>query len=397
MVINNFDEKMKWNVRKFYAFEIVATCLFFLPVIVLFWQENGLSMTQIMILQSIYALSTIILEIPSGYLADRYGRKTTLVISSILLVIGISLYSISHEFTNFILAEIVWGAGLAFLSGADSAFLYDTLKENNKEKYYKKIKGNANFYAFLAMSVGSIIGGFIAEISYRATFYFMIPFIALLIPITISMKEAKRKKLIYKKGYIHDIKEIFLKNIFYNKKVFFIILFSTVLLGINWAAWTLGQPYMQKTGIEIKYFGIIYAMFSGVAALSAKYSEEIEKKIGAKYSLFLIALLIPLAYFLLGSITLPLSFGFIFILQFVWGFSDTVTSDYINRETPSRIRATVLSISSMSMRIFYSLIGIVIGLIFDSKGAKETYFILFLLTLSLSIILLTILHKKKVF
>jgi MFS family permease len=73
-------KERKLNIKKYYRFEISSMVLFATPIIVLFWQDNGLSMAQIMILQSIYSILVVVLEIPTGYIADIYGRKKSLII-----------------------------------------------------------------------------------------------------------------------------------------------------------------------------------------------------------------------------------------------------------------------------------------------------------------------------
>ena len=85
--------KLEQNIGKFYLYEILLGMFFSVPVIVLFWQENGLSLTQIMILQSLFAGLMVLLEIPTGYFADIYGRKVALVIAAVLDTIAIFFYS----------------------------------------------------------------------------------------------------------------------------------------------------------------------------------------------------------------------------------------------------------------------------------------------------------------
>jgi MFS family permease len=146
---------------------------FFVPVIVLFWQENGLNMSQIMILQSLFSLTVVFLEVPSGYFADIFGRKKTLILASLFMTVGIFTYSLGYNFYQFLVAEILWAFGISFISGTDSAFIYDTLKELKQEELYKKVIGNAVFCNLLAVSVASIAGGFIGKINFRWTFYAM--------------------------------------------------------------------------------------------------------------------------------------------------------------------------------------------------------------------------------
>ncbi|RPI41295.1 MAG: MFS transporter, partial [Bacteroidetes bacterium] len=97
--------------------------MLFMPIVVPFYESNGLSMTDIMILQAVYSVAIVILEIPSGYLADVIGRRKTLIMGSVFGTLGFMTYSLSHGFTGFLVAEVILGIGQSCISGADSAML----------------------------------------------------------------------------------------------------------------------------------------------------------------------------------------------------------------------------------------------------------------------------------
>ena len=99
-------------------------------------------MKDVMLLQAIYSVTIVVLEIPSGYLADAVGRKKTLVFGAIMGFFGFLTYSFSYGFIGFLIAEIILGIGQSMLSGADSALLYDTLLDMKKEKEYIKYDCN---------------------------------------------------------------------------------------------------------------------------------------------------------------------------------------------------------------------------------------------------------------
>ena len=133
------------NIRKYYRFEISSMILFATPIIVLFWPDNGLSMMQIMILHSIYSILVTVLEIPTWYIADIYGRRKSLIIGSFIHALWIVYYAIAWDFVWFVIAEWLFAIGISLISGANSAFLYDVLLEAGEEKRYKKILGGSNF------------------------------------------------------------------------------------------------------------------------------------------------------------------------------------------------------------------------------------------------------------
>mgnify|MGYP001623115504 CR=1 FL=1 len=104
-----------------------------MPIIVLFYEENGLGLKDIFLLKSVYSIVLVSLDIPTGYLADAWG--------CIVAFGGYICYSLSSTFYAFFIAEILLGIGQSLVSGADSALLYDTMLHYDRENEYLKYEG----------------------------------------------------------------------------------------------------------------------------------------------------------------------------------------------------------------------------------------------------------------
>src|SRR3989338_262907 len=134
---------IKENIRKYYLFQFFNSLAFFSPVIVLFWQANGLNMTQIMLLQSIYSIGVVLLELPTGAFADYFGKRKSLILGALFWTLGTFWYGLSHEFWQFVIGELTAGIGAAFISGADRSYIHQLLKAGNQESNFRKVEGKA--------------------------------------------------------------------------------------------------------------------------------------------------------------------------------------------------------------------------------------------------------------
>jgi MFS family permease len=392
----NIKKRLQSNIWKFYLHEILAGMYFSVPIMVLFWQDNGLSLTEVMVLQSLFAIMAVALEIPSGYFADIYGRKKTLILAGIATLIAICVYSVGHNFYDFLIAEVFFAVGVSFTSGTASAFIYDTLQELKKEETYKKIWGNILFTGMLALAFANMLGGLIATIDLRYALYASIPFLAFIIPVTFTLQEPKRNKLIIEKGYVSELLKIIRETIFKNPKIRWIIVYSAIIGSFNSAALWLYQPYFKISGLDIAYFGFVFAGFQLVAALSSKYAHNIEEKLGQRFSLILLVILVTVSYLLMSNFVFLFSFSFCFLQQFVRGFRNTIIADYLNKLTTSNIRATVLSAESFVARLFYAAIIPIVGWIADVYTLVQALSVLAITTLVCGSIILFILHKDRV-
>ncbi len=104
------------NIPRLYLIKISKWFNMVMPIIVLFYQDNGMGMHDIFILKAIYSVAIVVMEIPSGWMADIWGRKKTLILGAVLGSAGFLAYSFSYGFLAFAVAEIILGIGHSFVS-----------------------------------------------------------------------------------------------------------------------------------------------------------------------------------------------------------------------------------------------------------------------------------------
>jgi MFS family permease len=368
-------KSVEGNIKKFYWFSFLNELMFIIPVIVLFWQENGLSLTEIMFLQSLFAISIVILEVPTGVVADKWGRKESLVLGALFLMLGSLVYALGSNFWQFAGAEFVWAIGVTFVSGADSAFVYDSLKQEKKEKDFKKVFGNSKSFGYLAAGLASIIGGFVAVYSLRLNWWLEVGVIGLGFLVALSFIEPKHfKKIEKKKHYLKHTMESFSET-FRNRPLLFLVLFHALFASISRISLWFYQPYMVESGLNIVYFGIVWASFSFFAIGGSKFAHNLEAKLGQRGSLWLIIFSMIGSVLLMSHWFFIFGISFIFIQQFVRGFGPPVLQDYTHNLLSSDKRATLLSIQSLVGALGFAIVGPIFGWFADTYSLSNSLMI----------------------
>ncbi|MGB0887997.1 MAG: MFS transporter, partial [Vicingaceae bacterium] len=361
------------NIWKLYVIKASKWLMLFMPIIWLFYEENGLTIADLFIIQSIYSVAIAVIEIPSGYVADIVGRKNAMVIGMFLGFIGMVIYSISYGFDGFLAAALCLGVGQSFISGSDTALMYDSLLALNRSKDFIKLEGRTISMGNLAEAFAFIAGGLLAEISLRTPFYFQvgISFIGFLFALILvepkmhRLKDGKTKPWKNIKNIIHfALKEnkILRQYIFYS---------SIIGAGTLTMAW-FSQPFFKSIGIESKfYFGLLGAALNLAVAIPSFYAHKIEESIKTKTLLVLILILICGCY---SSISYFQNYwGLIILLLFyiTRGVATPVLRDYMNRHIPSEMRATVMSIRSFIIRIIFASISPIFGYVANIYSLQQ--------------------------
>jgi len=352
------------NIIRLYLIKVAKWFMLYMPIVVPFYESNGLTMKDIMVLQAVYSIAIVVLEIPSGYLADVIGRRKTLILGATFGTIGFATYSFSFGFVGFLVAEIILGIGQSCISGADSAMLYDTLLEKGHEKRYTRFEGRITSLGNIAEAAAGILGGVLAGITLR-TPYFAQSFVAFIaLPAALTLVEPARQ-IPLMKASLREVVQIARFALFKDRPLRRNILFSaitgTATLTMAWFA----QPYFEYSKIDIAWYGLLWTSLNLTVAFTSYNAHRIEQKLGQSRSIILIALIIPIGYLALSRFHTPYGLIILFLFYLVRGFATPVLKDYINRITASNIRATVLSVRNFVIRLLFALVGPLLGWIKD--------------------------------
>lgn len=345
-----------------------------MPVVVLFYQDNGMGMQEIFTLKAIYSIAIVTMEVPSGWMADVWGRKKTLLIGSVLGAAGFFIYSFSFGFWAFAMAEIVLGVGHAFVSGADSAMLYDGLKASGKTEQYIKHEGRITSAGNFAEAFAGVAGGLLAAISLRTPFYFQFAVAAIAIPAAFTLREPR----VHSTEHIHSVWKLIIniKTTLANNHNLRISILLSALTGAATLtfAW-LVQPYFIAIGLPVELYGIFWTALNLTVGLSSVFAHKVEIFLGRKWSLTLIILLVTLGYFLTGAVISMWGVAFLFLFYLVRGIATPVLKNHINQYTQSEIRATIFSVRDFLIRIIFAAIGPLLGWITDNYRLNSAFII----------------------
>jgi MFS family permease len=383
------------NVQLYKWYKSFGEPLMWGPILISCLMNLGhMKLSEIYFMESIVLVGTIFLQIPMGAIADIYGRKITVLIGSVFLSASIILFSrICSPLSSWI-ANIVWMIGFSMCSGADSAFLYDSLKSLGREKDYKKIEGSAIGNRLLITAICSIFVGYLAEYYIRLPIILSIPGVVFSTVIVFFFKERSRNRKYTHREQI-DVMKVSILFVSNHKKVKWIIFFVT-LIGVTSKVWFFTyNPYFEFVGLDLKYYGIIFFVLYIVAWFFSKKASYISEKVSDQNIMILLILLIAIPILVMGSIPSVFCVGMVLFQNIARGFMVPFFGEFMNRHLDRENRATVLSIQS-AVSGFAQVIAL------HSFGILlKTYNLLFCLQILGIIVLvlggLAILKFKKIF
>lgn len=324
-----FREPMLWG-------PIIISCIINL---------GHMSLPEIYFMESVVLLWSIALQIPFGALADLIGRKKTLMLGSILYLVGVILFSRINSPLDVWVANFVWETAIPLICGADSAFLYDTLKAVGKESEYKKIDGEATSNQLMIVAICSLFTGFLGEYSLRLPLFLSIPGVLVSLFACFLLKEPPTMKT-YTPGEQVSIMKLGVLFVANHKKVKWIIGFMT-LISVSSKIWFFSyNPYFELVMLDLRYYGILFFFCNMIAWFFSRYAHRSAEIVNERNTMALIILLMAAPIIFMGSFVSVACVVLIFPQNVVRGFMRPFFGEFMNRYLSSENRATVLSVQS---------------------------------------------------
>lgn len=245
---------MQAQVYKLIAIRAIRAFLIVMPVIALYFQAHGLSIRDIFVLQVIFSVAIVAMEIPTGYLADVFGRKNSIVAGTAFAALGFFIYYLAGGFGGFVVAEIMLALSLSFISGANAALMYETLKRYGQESAFKKYQGRLLAAGNVSEAVAAICAGLVAA-RYGLETVFLIQWIVLLaaVPIALSLKEMVARYEVETPPLLAILRGSFREN----ERLRYLNLFSGAVSAATLTMVWFAQPHWAMLGVPIAYFGVM--------------------------------------------------------------------------------------------------------------------------------------------
>ncbi|NMC36325.1 MFS transporter [Candidatus Beckwithbacteria bacterium] len=377
---------MSRQIKLYYLVRFLTSLHFMSAVLIPFFtQWGGINQFQIQLLQSWFAIWVVILEVPTGFVADRYGRKFSMTLGSALFAIGMTIYSLFPNIWLFMLAEFTLALGLALISGADEAWLYEALKAEGHQDQMKQVTGKVQAISMFALSFAAILGGPIASsfgLNAPQLFTASAWFLALLVMVKLPEYKNGQSEIRSAKQTIVESIRLFNSHSKLRRLSLNLVLVAAAAYFVIW----LYQPLLSQIGIPIKYFGLFHAGTVAIEMLLSYNFITLEKLVGSasKY-LWLTAVLVMLG-FVAGGL-LPGSIGVVLFLVLAGSFGLTrvyFATSHFHELVPSANRATMRSVLSMYIRLATAIANPIVGFL----ATKSLNLTLVLIALLPAIVLL---------
>jgi MFS family permease len=363
------------NIYKLYIIKVAKWFMLTMPILMLFYQDMGFTAEESFQLKAFYSIAIVLFEIPSGYAADILGRKKTLIIGSILGTLGFAIYSGFSGFYAFLIAELVLGIGQSFISGADSALLYDSLKADGNESQYLKLEGRNFSVGNFSEAIAGFAGGALAEISLRTPFFFQTGIAFIAIPAAFLLKEPTCFTRNVKAGW-KDIWNIVKYAMLKNKSLRYNILYSAIIGSATLTMAWIYPVYLSQLNFKEIEIGLSSTLLNLAVGFTTLFAYKIERRLQPKFTILTFTLVITTMFIALGFINSAWAILLLLVFYINRGVATPVLKDYINRITSSDMRATVLSLRALFIRMNFAILAPLFGYLTDTYTLNEAFIII---------------------
>lgn len=347
--------RLSVNIKNDYIYKFFSAFDITSAIWVLYLGFKGMTLAQIGLLEGIFHITGFISEIPTGALADLFGRKKIIIIGRITSLISAIIMLFSNSFMGFAIGFILSAWGYNLNSGSEEALIYDTLKKLDREEEFLKVNGKINLIIEVSQGLAVFIGGILSQIDFSISYItaVVIGSISLVlstrfIEVDVIRKENQSINIINHLRQSIDI----VKN---NKRLLNILIFFPLIYTFSAIVYFYGQQLFNDMEYSRISISIIF-LFNGIfSSLGAILSSKIYKKYKS-LGWIIISISISVFTIFMGIGKENLSIVFFLGIGFLTSILQPISSNLINSMVESNQRATIISVESM----FYSIMMIIL-------------------------------------
>ena len=367
--MNVVHKRAHRNIRLLQMYTICANAMFLLPVLIPYYRDViGIGFHEFMIGEAVFSAVMIVMEVPTGWISDVWGRKKTLVASVMTALLGWGLLWHADSFWDAIIAQGVLGIYVSLASGTNSALLYDSLLELGRADEYRRLESRRHGTGLYAVAGASLLGGFMYQWHPMAPLAGVIAVDCAALVFTLLMIEPAYHKEAVRKHPIADMVGTVRFAVHGHVEVAAIILLSALLFAMTKSLLWAQQPYYIMLHLPESWFGVLSCTGFLVGATAGTFGYKLDGRLSNVAALEIL---------LVGAVLIcavaglwPGNHGVALLLagSFIYGIGAPRVQAAINKRVPSARRATILSAASLAVHVVSIPLMILSGWVSDAYG-----------------------------
>ena len=363
------------NIPVYYLFQFTRGFHFWLPIWFLFLQaQHGLSFTQIGLMEALFGVATVLAEVPTGAVADRFGRRFALALGAVSFA-GATVLFATLNFPVLIIGHVAMAVARTLFSGTDDALLYDSLRQLKRTDEYERHAGRANAAATASLLMATLLSGPLAALlGLQAAILLSAAGMGLAALIALFLREPPRREADFIAdaeqptpthsdfAVLHEIRQG-VRIVRRVRPVLWTILLGGIMIATLDLPDFFIQPFIRSHGVDpadaldrgLLYSSLMLPSFFGIM-LGALVAGPLASRLGERRALPVgllagVVCFVPLVSFDHLSVIAALA-----LLAAATATVQPLAGGYINRRIPSDQRATVLSIFSLLTAVMITIL-----------------------------------------
>ncbi len=375
-----FTRSYRGNIPKFFLAHGLYNCMLFLPIWVIYLQrKHNLSLTQVTLVDFAFWMTMALTEVPTGAVADTVGRKHSHGIGLVLSAGSILLFALAPTYPLLLLANSVWAIAITFISGADMALFYDTLRELGREDEYPRLRGLLTTVAVSAAGLSGVLGGLLTSWHPASPFLLYAGLLVLTFFVVLGFKEPPRepdpatgKQLAYKQTL-----KMAWRTLRQSPNLRYALLYSNLLPVAGAAVQiTFIQPHAIAIGIPLALMGFVTFGINLIRIAGASNANRFAQRLGERRWLAVASVMMIAGVIGLGAVDAFGGLAVFALAAFAAPAVRPLVESIILRHTPGSIRATILSVDNLIFRLLLAGLEPFVGRIADTYSLPTAFVVL---------------------
>ncbi|MBH5319973.1 MFS transporter [Paenibacillus sp. GSMTC-2017] len=330
----------------------------------LYWEERGMTIQLVILTEIIFAATVVLFEVPTGIIADKWGRKRMIVLASFIGCLEFFILVFATEFWHFALVVFLAAIGSAASSGAENALLYDSLLHNGKEQHFEKYAGRLNAIDTVSIMIAALSGSLLAS-HYGFEFNYWLSLISMIVALVLSFlivepnvrSPEENEETIPIRQYLTASLSFFRSH----SDVSLVVLVGMVTgASINYID-EFWQIYLERLHIPVYFFGIFSATIFFIRMPGNIFAYKLKYRFSYRFLLAFSLLVFTAGFFYISMVKDYSGLVVIVMICCFAGLIEPLASGYLHHRIDSTMRATMDSFQSLGQNVLKALTGLGFG------------------------------------